>query len=186
MKTTHLKFSMLFALLMFFSIGFYSCQDDPDEDDNSTGSQQDRDFATKSSNSNMAEIEFGRLAVQRGENDSIILFAEEMIDDHRAAQTHLDSAARRMNLALPDSMDAAHRTFYSFLSRLNDFEFDSAYIHNQVIDHQITRDLLQKQIDEGDDSSLVNYARRQLPIVIRHHENAIKLRTSVNEAGADR
>lgn len=180
MKTQQLKFSMLLILLALFGIGFYSCKDDPDEDDTSTVSQQERDFATKASNSNMAEIQFGQLAVQRAENDSIIAFAQQMVGDHTTAQSQLDSIARNLNVALPDSMDSAHNKLYSFLSTLSSFSFDSAYIHNQVIDHQNARDLLQKQLDEGKDSMLVGYARKQLPIIIMHHERALELRDQIN------
>lgn len=180
MKTKNLKFSTLFALLILFSVGFYSCKDDEDDEDlNNNGvSQQDRDFAARASAANIAEIEFGELAVDRALNDSVIAFAERMIEEHTGAQEQLDSLASWVNITVPDSMDAAHRTLFTDLSRLNGSAFDSAYIHNQVIDHQNTRDLLQKQIDDGENDSLVNYASRLLPIVISHHQDALYLRDS--------
>lgn len=181
METKKLKFSTLFALLIVISIGFYSCKDDEDDDATNGVSQQDTDFATRAAASNFSEIEFGRLAVQRATDDSVSMFAQKMIDDHTRAQDQLDSIANSLNLALPDSMDRAHRTLFTDLQRLDGFSFDSAYMHNQVIDHQNTRDLLQKQMDDGDDDRLKNYASRQLPIVVMHHEEAIDLRDGLTD-----
>lgn len=187
METKKLKFSTLLALLIMISFGFYSCKDDADDADidTNTASQQDRDFATKASAANQAEIQFGELAVDRATNDSVVAFAERMIEDHTRAQRQLDSIADNSNLTIPDSMDTAHRTLFTALSRLNGFSFDSAYIHNQVIDHQNTRDLLSKQVDDGNLDRLVDYARKQLPIVTRHHEAALGLRDTLAEGGGN-
>lgn len=179
MKTKNLKFGTLISLLIFFSVGFYSCKDDPDEDTSGI-STQDRDFATKASAANISEIQFGQLAGQKATNDSVSLFARRMIEDHTKAQRSLDSIGKSMNVTLSDSLDRPHRLLYTDLSRLSGAAFDSAYIHNQVIDHQNTRDLLQKEIDNGNDTRLKDYARKQLPVVVMHHEEALRLRTSLS------
>lgn len=181
MKRFKLKFTYLIALVAVFSIGFQACDNDDDDDDNKGPevTQQDRDFANSAVQANTAEIRFGELALQRASHDTIIAFATRMIMDHAAAREELDSIAGLLDINVADSMDVAHRTLYQTLSGLDSMAFDSAYIVNQVIDHQNSLDLHQEQVDDGNNDRLINFARRQVQIINMHLENAIAIRDSV-------
>lgn len=166
-------------MLAVFSISFYACKDDEDDDNTDNVTQQDRNFARDAADGNLAEIEFGRVAIQRATNDSVIAFAQDMITDHTAAQRMLDSISNVLNVTLPDSMNVTHRRLLDSLSTMNGVQFDSVYIHNQVLDHQATRTLLQSQISNGNNRRLVDYASKNLPIVNGHLQRVQNLQDSL-------
>lgn len=169
-------------VLAIFSIGFYSCDDDEDNDNKSeVVSQQDSDFAEDASFSNINEIEIGELALQKSANDSVIAFARTMITGHVRSQAELDAIADSLELNLPDDMDPTHQTLFMTLSALNTAAFDSAYMHNQVLDHEATRTVMETQRDMGSHASLVNYAKRKLPGVNMHLQRAINIRDMLDD-----
>lgn len=174
------KFRILLFLLAVISLGIYSCEDDDDDSDSDLVTQQDRDFARNAAFANIAEIELGELALQRGEHDSVLAFARMMIADHNVSRRQLDSIADRLNIDLPDDMDPAHETMRITLAGLNNAAFDSAYMHNQVLDHQASRTLHQSEIDMGNNKDLVDFARRKLPGIVSHLERATRIRDSLN------
>lgn len=184
MKTLKRKSVFLIALLTVLSIGIYSCKDEDDDDDGIVVSQVDRDFARNVSNSNNAEIEFGQLAMQKSDNDSILSYAQRMVDDHTAAQNRLDSIADDLDIQLSDSLDAAHSSLLDSLTMMDGFAFDSVYINSQVMDHQATRTLLQNHIDNGENDELVEYASDQLPVINMHLQDAIEIRSSLVDTTA--
>lgn len=183
MKKSKTKSVLLITLLLLLSIGFYSCKDDEDDTEEIVPgtSEQDEDFAISASYVNIAEIRLSQMAVQKSTNDSINSYAREMITDHTTAQNELRTISNDLNIVLNDSLDQAHSTLYNQLSALKGFAFDSAYIANQVTDHQSTKTLLETMISNRGDSSLVSYANKRLPIVNRHLQKAIDTRTRLNE-----
>lgn len=183
MKTRKKKSILLVSVLVLFSIGIYSCNDNNDDQGTSGTSQEDQTFTMNASGSNIAEIEFGRLALTRATNDSIRAFAQTMLTDHTNSQRQLDSIAKSLNIRMSDSMNVSHRTLYRRLSGLSSFAFDTAYINSQVMDHQATRTLLQNQISRGNNANLVKYATKNLPIVNMHLQHATNLRTYLNQTG---
>ena len=58
--------------------------------------------------------------------------------------------------------------------------FDADYIEGQVKAHQDTLDLLQKEIDSGQDPDAKAFAKEILPKVKMHLEHAHKLAATVN------
>lgn len=169
-------------MLMLFGIGFMGCKDV--NNDTPVVSQPDQTFIKNVSASNNAEIQFGTLALQNSSSDSVKVFAQKMVKDHTTAKNSLDSIVKSLNLVKSDSLDTAHKTLYTKLMGLNKVAFDSVYINNQVKDHQAARSLLQNEISSAGNSRLVSYAKKQLPIVNMHLEEATRLKNKLNTPGS--
>jgi putative membrane protein len=181
MRRLKIKPVLLLSGLILYSIGFNACKDNSDDANNTnTLTQQDKGFATSAAASNLAEIQFGRLASQKASLDSVKIFAQTMVTEHTLAQSSLDSISKSLNLTMSDSMDVAHRTLFTRLQALTGAGFDSVYIHNQVLDHEASRTLMQNQISNGKDTRLVNYAKKNLPVVNRHLAEATRIRAHFN------
>jgi putative membrane protein len=184
MKTRKKTSGLILSLVMVLGIGIYSCDKDKDDNNNNnsnTVTQQDRTFARSANFSNNAEVELGRLALQRSSNDSVKAFARDMVGEHTKSKNQLDSIARGLSITLSDSLDAAHRTLNEKLTTLNDLAFDTVYINNQVKDLQATMSLLQNQIGNGKNNGLVKYATKNLPVVNRHLLRAKNLQTYLKQ-----
>jgi putative membrane protein len=182
-KSTHknMKYRMplLFAglLLLFVS----SCREDEIIDDSL--SEQDRAFLREASYRNIAEIELGELAAMQGQNESVQVYGQQMVTDHSSAQGDLRGLANLKEEPLDDNLKTEDATLVELLAGMTGFQFDSAYLHHQVIRHEDTRDLFQGYINDANDPDLLDYAVTNLPDIIIHLERAEELRQELGAAG---
>ena len=176
MKILRTKFVLSVSVLVLSFAAFIACSKDSNNNNNTSGlSTQDQTFVTNASASNAAEIQFGQLAEQKAVSDSVKTFARMMVTDHTTAQKSLDSIAKSLNVVRSDSMDAAHKTLYAALSKLNTASFDTAYIRSQVQDHKTAQNLLQTEAGSGQNNLLVKYANKNLPIIKKHLDYATRI-----------
>lgn len=172
MKT--LKSAIIISLFCL-SAGFYACTKNQ-ENGVLNISQQDRDFVTKASQANMAEVKLGGLATQKSTNDSIVAFANKMVAAHTKSKRQLDSVVQVMTLVKVDTLNAAQDTAIARISRYNGFTFDTAYIGSQVRAHTAAQALLKDETSKGTDKGLKWYANKTLPDVNKHLQWATSIR----------
>ena len=132
---------------------------------------------------NRAEVELGKLAVDRNENAGIETFAQRMVKDHEQAGAKLAGLARANRVELPRELDAEHVAARGELSALRGSAFDLKYIDAQVKDHQKAAQLLIYEIGSGQHSGVRQLAAETLPNVMEHLEMARGLQAQL-KAGA--
>ncbi|MDX3928251.1 MAG: DUF4142 domain-containing protein [Shinella sp.] len=132
----------------------------------------DRLFARLIAAGGMAEVDFGRLAADRAEAGAAKDFARLMVEDHTAANDKLKSLAEAAKIPLPDKLDPDHVRMRENLEPLNGRTFDIAYIEGQIVDHIKTVQLLEWEINSGEDAELQRFAAETLPSVLHHLELA--------------
>jgi putative membrane protein len=128
----------------------------------------DRVFVHAAVIGGMAEVELGKLAQQKGENDAVKEFARRMVEDHGKANNQLSGLAKEDGIAVPDKLDQEHQAVRDRLEVANGEEFDLAYVEGQVADHQKTAQLLEYEIGSGQDVELKSFASDTLPVVLEH------------------
>ena len=158
---------ILFACLIMSAV-FISC----DDDDNNVINSQDRTFLVQASLSNNAEIGAGALASTKGDSSAIRAFGQMMVTDHTQAQADLKTTGTNVNVNVTDSVDATHTALMVTLTGLSGREFDSAYILNQITDHQATISAFQTELNSGSRSEVLNYANTYLPKIQMHLQKA--------------
>jgi putative membrane protein len=122
---------------------------------------------------NMAEIETGRLALDKSQNEQVRKFAQQMIDDHGSALKELQTLAQSKGMSLPDGPDVKHKTVATALRVLSGDTFDRQYLSRAgVNDHQDTLKLLQKIQTEGRDPDVKALATKMIPTVQHHLDMA--------------
>jgi len=147
---------------------------------------QDRLFAQLLTAGGMAEVELGKFAAGRTNDDGVKTFANRMVDDHTQANDMLKSVADKSKIPLPDEPDADHKKIRADLERLDGTEFDLAYLAAQIVEHQKTAQLLAWKIGSGEDAELQRFAANTLPTVFDHLDMARKLRAEmVGKVSAD-
>lgn len=151
-------------------------EDDPGNDNNNTApNSTDLNFLTQASYANHNEILLSQLALTKASNDSVKMFAQMLIDDHTAAQTALDSLGTSYSQTLPNQADSAHTAIKMQLDSLMGNSFDSAFIAQQVTDHQNAINLFQNEIDNGNAPAIKAYANNNLPKLQSHKQTADSL-----------
>ncbi|HEY7502120.1 MAG TPA: DUF4142 domain-containing protein [Vicinamibacterales bacterium] len=111
-------------------------------------SRGDKDFVNDLVIANMAEIELGRLAVEKAASADVKKFAQQMIDDHTAAQDKLKRIASPYKIETPTELDGKHRDLRDDLSKKQGADFDKAYIDAMVSGHDDVLDKVGSRIDK--------------------------------------
>ena len=108
----------------------------------------DRDFVHDAAITGMAEIEMGRMALDRSRDADVKKFAQMMIDDHTKAANNLKSVAASHRIDVPAQVDDDHRDKAEALGKKNGTEFDKDYADAMVDGHQAFVDKLESRIDK--------------------------------------
>ena len=128
---------------------------------------------------NRAEVQAGRLALEKSEDAKVRAFAQSMIDDHGKALAEVESLARQKNVTLPDGIGVLHKTKELALMALSGQSFNAQYIKRAGVgDHESTVKLLKKIQAEGKDADLKALADKLLPTVEHHLGMARQLDTT--------
>jgi putative membrane protein len=125
---------------------------------------------------NLAEIETGKLALEKAQSDDTKKFAQQMIDDHTAALDQLKTIATTKGVTLPTEPGLLHKTELTALKALSGKAFDNQYrSHAGVGDHERTLKLLQKIQKDAKDPELKSMATTLQPKVQEHLKMAQQL-----------
>ena len=108
----------------------------------------DKDFVQGAAITNMAEVEMGRLALQRSTDDNVKKFAQMMIDDHTTALNSLRAVASRHSIDMPTQVDENHHEKAAELGKKQGLEFDRDYADMMVEGHQSVVDKLESRVDK--------------------------------------
>jgi putative membrane protein len=146
--------------------------------------QTDRSFIHDAGAGGLAEVDFGKLADQKSQNDSVKHFAQQMIQDHTKANDQLAALAKADGIAVPDTLDPDHRATRARLEKLDGARFDRAYIAGQISDHQKTIALFQQETAAGQDPQLKGFAAETLPTIRGHLKMAQGLETELTPQAA--
>ncbi len=131
-----------------------------------------KSFMDEAAQGGYAEVEMGRLAVQKAHDPEVKKFGQMMIDDHSKANEDLKKVAGSKKVSLPSDMGESKATFDK-LKGLSGSDFDKAYVDAMVEDHESDVSAFQKQADNGSDPEVKAFAVRTLPVLKKHLE-AIK------------
>ena len=108
----------------------------------------DKDFVRDAAVANMAEVEMGRLALQRSTDDNVKKFAQMMIDDHTRGLNSLKDVASRHLIEMPTQVDEKHHEKAQELGKKQGLEFDREYADMMVDGHQAVVDMLGSRVDK--------------------------------------
>lgn len=137
------------------------------------------DFAEEASAKGIAEIETGKLALEKGSSAEVKKFAQAMIDDHTRANEELKALAKKKNLEVSDDAELMNKAKAMILQVRDGENFDKAYANNQVVAHEETIKLFQ-QAAASDDAEVSAWAKKTLPKLEHHLEMAKKLQSQTH------
>jgi len=144
-----------------------------------SGMPADTNFMKSLAIGGMAEVEAGKLATSKASNTEVKDFAAKMVSDHTKNNEHLKTLATQKKVDLPGAVDAEHAAEKAKLEKQSGADFDAAYMQGQVKDHQETVQLLQHEINSGQDAAVRAFAQETLITVQHHLEMAKELEAKV-------
>jgi len=130
--------------------------------------EADSKFTTQAAVGGMAEVELGKLALEKSSNAQVKEFATMMVKDHGMANAELMTIAQQKNITLPSTVDDEHKKKMEDLSKKTGADFDKAYVDAMVDGHKSTLKLMEDESRDGKDADLKAFATKTAPIVQSH------------------
>jgi putative membrane protein len=135
-------------------------------------SAADSQFSSKAAASGLAEVQLGKLALEKSSNKNVKQLAQRMLDDHGKADNQLAIIAKQKDLALPAKPDADATKAYAKLDKKSGQAFDQAWSKVIIKDHQAAVKLFSSESSQGKDAELRKFAAATLPTLQAHLKSA--------------
>ena len=134
-------------------------------------------FWAKAAQGGMAEVELGKLALQKSTNADVKKFAQMMVTDHTKANDELKSLAAKKNVTLPTDL-GSHKSTLDDLNGKTGADFDKAYVEAMVDDHETDVALFEDNTDNSD-PDIKAFATKTLPTLKSHLETIKGIQSKV-------
>lgn len=178
-RTAVIKRSGAVLLSAFCLIGIASCDNEDDEPIVDTVSEQDRNFAISSSQFINAQISFGQLAVNKGQDDSVLEYAGMILEDNTTSKTELTGIVELKDVEISGEISAEMQAKYDELELLEGEAFDKAFISFQLSELEDSKSLFENQIDNGQNFTLKGFADKTLVLIKAHRTEALLVKAEI-------
>ncbi len=140
----------------------------------------DQKLLTDMAMANMAEIETGKMALQKTRNDKVKSFAQQMVDDHTKGLDEVRKVAAARSVTLPTGLDAKHKEMAAKLDKMSGDQFDRSFMEQAGVKaHKEAHALVTKAESSAKDSEVKALAARLQPTIHQHLNNAEQLNAAI-------
>src|SRR5690606_38429202 len=171
---------MLSALCL---VGMTSCEDEDDDPIVDSYNQQDRSFAISSSENINAQISFGQLALDNGEDDSVIEYATMLVSENTDSKTELEGIVDGTDVEISDGITEAMQAKYDELALLSGEDFDMAFIDFQIEALDNSMSIYENEEDNGENFTLKGFAEKTLGKVKDQKKEAVLVKAEIELEG---
>lgn len=177
------RISLVLGAALFAGLSFGASarhgggQDSSDRMARSVKNDDSRDvvFMREAAAANIAEIQAGRIALDKSGNAQVRELAQRIIDDHTRVGDQLMNIARRKQVSLPTEPQPMQKQEADHLKSLSGDAFDQAYAEAMVRDHRDAIQLFGRESGNGIDPDLRRFATTTLPVLKMHLQMAEQL-----------
>lgn len=130
--------------------------------------KEDREFFEDATQGGLLEIKLGQYVVKNAASEDVKRFAQKMIDDHTKLNKELTQAAQQIGLNVPQDLDKKHQDMLDKMTKETGPKLDKAYMDRMVDDHQDDVKAFEKQVKDGKNVQLKQFAATALPTLRDH------------------
>jgi putative membrane protein len=135
---------------------------------NSDMKSPDHMFIMKAAQGGMAEVQLGNLAKQNGGSDAVKQFGDKMVTDHSQANNELRQLTQQKGITLPSDISSKDKAMTKMLASKQGADFDKAYVHDMVKDHETDVAEFRHEAENGKDPEVKAWAQKTLPVLEQH------------------
>lgn len=128
---------------------------------------------------NMAEVDVGKLAQEKGKSDAVKKYGEMLVSDHGKANEEAKSVAQNVGVEPPSGASIGEQATYLKLKVLSGDTFDKSFANTMVSDHQ--KDIKEYQKASGKNDAVGEYAKKTLPTLQKHLQEAQQLQAQLKQ-----
>jgi putative membrane protein len=147
------------------------------------GPAHDQEFVTKALEGSMAEVELGKLALQKSNDEQVKQFAQEMVDDHTKMIDQMKPVAEKVGATMPSSPSKAQMKTMDKLKALSGDSFDQAYIKDMVKDHRQDNAEFKQEASSTQNSQLREVVQQGDQIIQKHLQHIEQIAKSKGSGG---
>jgi putative membrane protein len=140
----------------------------------------EKEFLTKVSQSNRAELQIAQMARERSMNPEVKGFAEMLVADHQKALEGVFGLMRKYGMRGPDTFSPEGMLQVSNLSKLSGAEFDNEFASLMVKNHQQSVKLFEEQSRVLRNPDVKDYVDTLIPTLKQHLAIAENLQFAVS------
>jgi putative membrane protein len=145
-------------------------------------SAQDESFVKQAIQGDLAEIEVGKLAEQKGTDQQVKQFGQKLVSDHSENLEKAKSLAQSIGVTPPTAPDAKQKAAYEKLSNLSGEQFDKRFARDMVQDHK--EDIAKFERESKKSGQVGQFAQQTLPTLKHHLEMAESLAGKSSTTGS--
>jgi putative membrane protein len=181
------------AFLSLF-LGFSSCKNESKAEDtkevaedqndakfeNNDTKEDDSEFLVSAAESDLMEIEIGKLALAKGTSSHVKDFANMLIADHTKSSNETKPFAERLQVSLPAAITEKGKEKYN---DLNDEkpgkDFDGKFADMMVANHNDAISRMETASENANDAEIRAWAAKMVPTLKMHLQHAKSLQEQV-------
>jgi putative membrane protein len=127
-----------------------------------------QEFIRDAAQDDMAEVQLGQLAQQKGHSEAVKQLGQKLVTDHSNNEEQLKDLAKSANVTWPASVNAKQKQLKQKLQGLNGEAFDRAYANAMVKDHKKAIAEFQTAANQSNDADVRAFAQKTLPVLQQH------------------
>ncbi len=135
-------------------------------------SQQDETFVKKAAQTNLAEIQAGQMAEEKGTTTAVKQLGQAMIADHTKMNDELKQLAQQQGFSVPNSVAADEKQEQQQLQKLSGAQFDQQFAKEEVEDHRTAIQEFMQEVQTTQDPALRQLAQSAVPVLQKHLQMA--------------
>lgn len=139
--------------------------------------EDNKSFIQTAIQHNYAEVDVGKLAQDKGQNQAVKSFGAMLVQDHGANNDKAKQVAQQLGVEPPTGADMMHQATYLKLKVLSGNTFDKSFINDMVKDHKDDIEKFEKQAQQNDATG--TYAKETLPALKKHLAEAEKIQRQI-------
>jgi putative membrane protein len=129
-------------------------------------SSHQKAFMTTAIQGDMAEVQMGKLAQERGASAKVKQFGQTLVTDHSANLDKAKQVASSLNITPPSQPSSKEQAVYEKVSKLSGPSFDRAFAKDMVRDHE--KDIAMFKKEAKGSGPVAQYAQQTLPTLHKH------------------
>jgi len=128
-------------------------------------------FITKAIEGNLAEVQIGQLAQEKGASEGVRSFGQTLQQDHATGAQKATAVATQLGVSPPTEPNKNQKAMHASLGKLSGLAFDRKFASEMVKDHKKEIAEYQKAAKKQGDPAAA-YATETLPTLQKHLEAA--------------
>ncbi len=186
--------ALLGAFVLTLFLGTTSCKNDTKTEDtkeiaedqneakfeDNDNKEDDSEFLVAAAETDLMQIEIGKLAMSRSTDNNVKEFAKTLVADHTKSAEQMKPFAQRLNVTLPMSITEKGKENYNDLNdKKTAKDFDEKFAELMVKGHDDAVSKMEKAAENANDPEVKAWAAGIVPTLKAHLEHAKTLEDQV-------